>query len=370
MTRVLFVSFIDFSKPAVSGSMVRPHRMFDAFVELGCHVDLIDGAQNSYSARKKAYKKTRQLLSDNKYDLCYVELPSGPTFYLSDKLLIKMLQSNKLSIFYFYRDCYWRFPEIYNKEKEVFAKCKYKLIKMMHLVDLHIIDQYKSTIYFPTQTAAEYINTKQVKKALPPGCLIHDNTQNHSSDVPVGIYVGAVSEIYGTNLLLGVLSALNEKRTKCKLIINCPKKQWDTFCSNHDKYKNEQPTWLQVYHHSTGEELSRLYNQSHFAFLPRLKNVYHDLAFPIKLLEYTTFNKPILSTSCTETKKYIDKYNIGIITSDHLEDYLNGLKDMIQLIMGEKTEYSQLKDNLRKAALANTWLSRARKVLEDAEILS
>lgn len=108
--KVLYITFTDFGELS-SGSSVRPFRMYNAFVNLGLDVKLLEGQQNRRKERRLKVKKIIDWLDDNNPDICYVEPPSGPFFNQIDLKLLKKVHNMGIPIGLFYRDFYWKFPE-------------------------------------------------------------------------------------------------------------------------------------------------------------------------------------------------------------------------------------------------------------------
>ena len=75
--KILYITFTDFGELA-SGSSVRPFRIYNALVNLGHEVKLLEGQQNRRKERRVKVKEIIDWLDENRPDICYVEPPSGP----------------------------------------------------------------------------------------------------------------------------------------------------------------------------------------------------------------------------------------------------------------------------------------------------
>lgn len=51
---------------------------------------------------------------------------------------------------------------------------------------------------------------------------------------------------------------------------------------------------------------------------------------PIKLFEYISYGLPILSTSCMEIIKYINKKNLSLVVNHDVPPFVKGIEEMIK----------------------------------------
>ena len=93
--KVLYITFTDFGELS-SGSSVRPFRMYNALVNLGLEVKLLEGQQNRRKERQAKVKEILDWLDNNKPDVCYVEPPSGPFFNQIDLSLLKKVHASDI----------------------------------------------------------------------------------------------------------------------------------------------------------------------------------------------------------------------------------------------------------------------------------
>lgn len=372
MTKVLFICFIDFDEPPKSGSMVRPHQMFNAFREAGCDVDLISGKQNSFSARWSAYKRCLRTIKEKEYDFCYVELPSGPMFFQTDRIMLNKIFKRKIPILYFYRDCYWRFPELFYKSSRIIDKIKYSIINKFHKIDLNLIHNTSSLVYFPTESARKFSKVEK-SSLLPPGCseaMTDLDIPLQKRPTPTGIYVGGATYRYGMDLLLNSFKLLNQYEVKSKLIIVCNKNAWEDYCKQYHFPADSCSEWLDVRHVSPNMGLELAYKNSDYAILPLMLDAYNNMALPIKMLEYCSYLKPIVATDSKEVEEFVSKFQIGLVAKDNCNDFSNKIAELTRIYEEDFDCFSSYIDNCRAAAESNTWLKRVQKVIKDAEELS
>lgn len=358
--KVLFIAFIDFDGQYGSGSAVRPFRMLEAFKNLGYDVKVLEGAtgKKNIKQRRKNVKATIKWIQNHDVDICYVEPPSGPFFCTLDLKLLTILKKKKIPIGLFYRDAYWKFPNfVYTKGFK--EKVKAKIICKMQKRDWKVFENTCKCIYFPSGLLASYF-VKDDILTLPPGCQLEKNEKaRENNNLKSAIYVGGATEQYGIYLLLDSFNRINANGLKVQLICVCPKNEWNLLPIKYREY--EKKSWIKIFHISSGKTLDNIYKQVDFSIIPRLKSEYTDLAMPIKLFEYLSKCKPVISTNCTESAQFIEKNGIGIIVEDNVESLVMG----INKIISDQDGYNLLLENCAKTRAENTWEERVKKVVHD-----
>lgn len=347
--RVLYINFVDFNFTS-TGSSVRPKKIYQALLSCGHEVDMITGyyTRKNIQGRKDAIRKQILKLGQYHYDFCYIEPPSGiiNRFYNKcDYSLIKEISKKCIPIGVFYRDIYWKFHK-YFKIKGI----KAFLIKTMMIRDLNFLKKYCDIFFIPSDEMGRYLSVN-CKIALPPACeILNVKTINIQNAI---IYVGGTSFAYGTDILLEAMKIVNTRRS---VILNlvCRKDEIGIINSFIEKEKG-LPQWLKVIHVS-GEELENVYAKSDFAIYSSRKSPYYDFCMPIKIFEYISYLKPILTTNCKEIEKLVISNELGIVKSDDPFDLAEGV---IELYENGLNKYIP---NLLKYRERNKWSDRIDKI--------
>ncbi|NLZ27539.1 MAG: glycosyltransferase, partial [Firmicutes bacterium] len=357
---LLYITFIDFNAAGSSGSSVRPQKMYEAFGQLGIQVKMLQGQQNRRQQRKKRVHEIINWLDTNRPDLCYVEPPSGPFFNYIDHVLLRKLHRMKVPIGLFYRDMFWKFG-LGDETPGVRARLKKIIVAWMHRFDWWLFMKHLSILYFPTQAITELKSSQIPVKVLPPGCYRggDEEAPYTNNNVPVGIYVGGTSEIYGLSKLLRAAWLLYDQGVKFRLKLICRKPEWDEFVKINGL--SPLPSWLEILHISGDQALSVHYTEADFALCPHRTGGYGDVTFSVKIMEYLSYLKPVVVTATKPMKNLVENYHIGIVTKDTEEDFAHGMRRMIEDI--------PLRDEFRKNCIRareeNLWIFRAQTVLED-----
>ncbi len=337
--KVIFIAYTDF-RIVNSGSSVRPYKIYTAFKEKGYKVLLINGEVKERRSKFLEYKR-RNMFRD--VDYCYIEPSTYPTHPL-DYLMLAYIKKLNIPIGIFYRDMYYKFPEFFKKS----GFKKYELLFRYYL-DWRLFKRISKVIFFPSNTMAGYFNFHN-KVALPPAGEVKKlRSIKLNNNV---IYVGGISERYGTPVLLEALKIVNNCYKRIGLNLVCREYEDKIFA----KYKNE--AWLNIIN-ASGTQLEKIYAESDIAIIPRKRNEYFDFSVPVKLFEYMSYNLPIISTKCFETATFIKQNNIGIVVNDDAKSIAQAIIDVYE----NPYRIRELKDNIQNCLVSeNLWVHRIDKI--------
>lgn len=343
---ILFISYVDFDDRR-SGSSVRPQKMYKAFLKLGCKVFLVSGAQNNHKKRRETVLAAMEKLKTFKPELCYIELPSGPIFSMTDRLLIWRLHQMQVPIAAFYRDAFYKFASWWT-----ISPHKKAAIRLLHEIDNRLLARCCRVVYFPSQSMARLFSFPQ-KGVLPPAGearFLPTRQPPHTC-----IYVGGLSERYGTDLLLAAFEQLNHTGN-FPLIIVCREAEKKEIAQRYLSLP-----WLTVAH-AAEEELKRYYSRADIGLYCGRRDVYMDFAIPVKVFEYLSYGLPVVTTNCTEIAAFVKQNEVGIVVEDNAAAIAHGVHQLID----HPQQYQKLCANAIYAiGNKNLWEHRAAKVLAD-----
>ncbi len=350
--KVLYITFTDFGELS-SGSSVRPFRMYNALVNLGHEVKLLEGQQNRRKERQAKVKEILDWLDNNKPDICYVEPPSGPFFNQIDLSLLKKVHKMGVPIGLFYRDFYWKFSKWAWKGTPLW---KQTILKMMHRRDLVAFRKYCDVVYFPSQECIKILESVNFRRVgvLPPGC------NEPRGEVNLGareiFYAGGVREADGIDDLLIALDRINKSgfRVKFNLIT---KKEELVHLKNSELLKSD---WIEIIE-ASGEALEPIYARCDLGVLPKKRHFYMDMAISVKVLECMSHGLPMISTDCPAMARFIQQNESGLICKEGADSIENAI---LEYYTNDEL-YHALLENVKKAALNNTWEKRVEQVISD-----
>ena len=355
--RIIFHHPLPLDNKTKSGSGVRPIKMLNAFNELGFEIDLVTGYSNE--RKKKIDSVVQNIRKGIKYDFCYSESSTMPTLLCDENHIplhpfmdfdfFKKLKLNSIPIGLFYRDIYWRFPELYDNKV---GKIKSFIAKLFYRYDLKKYQTLVSKLYIPSDRMSKYIPLKNTEftKPLPPG---GENIigKFYSPTEPIKIlFVGGFNDNYKMHKLFKVMKNFpNISLTVCNR-----EKEWQTFKNEYIEYMCPN---IEIVHKS-GKDLFDLYANSNIASIFVEPHLYWEFAAPVKLFEYLGMGKPIIATSNTFAGDFVEKNDIGW-SIEYSEIAIIKLLNNLQKNFNEVITKA---DNCIKIAADNTWLARARQV--------
>lgn len=347
--KILYITFIDFG-PAKSGSSLRPQRMYDAFLELGHEVLLLSGQQNRRKERKARVKEILKQLQSFSPDICYIEPPSGPFFCRIDLKLLRKVSEMGFPVGLFYRDAYWKFASWYRLPFP-----KKQVLTYLHKRDLKAFQRYCDILYFPSDSMSALFSHKN-KRTLPPAAPCREPVSKNGFLHNV-IYVGGVSERYGTHILLEAMRMVNEERKQdITLTLVCDEKAIRQLYPDVDRLP-----YVHIVSAQGDEALAPLYAAADFGIYSGVRDLYMDFAVPVKLFEYMGFSLPVVSTNPTEAARLIETTASGLVCEDDSPALAQAILEMYQ----DESRFLIFQQNAIAAARENSWISRAGQIIKE-----
>lgn len=343
---ILFICYSDI-KTTLSGSSVRPRKMYEAFVELGYEVLLLSGAQENLKARRAAVARIYRHLKTKTPQFCYVELPSGPIFGLEDRRLLKYLHRLGVPCAAFYRDAYYRFAPWWNV-----AWYKKVALRALHAADNVLLRGCCDRIYFPSKSMAALFSFPRTG-VLPPACEEQFLKQREAPRSC--IYVGGLSHRYGTDLLLLAFDRLN-RTGDFPLTVVCRKAELAEIPHAYRK-----KPWLTILH-ASGQALNELYARADIGLFCGRRDQYMDFAVPVKLFEYLSHGLAVVTTNCLEIAAFVRKNGVGTVVNDDARSIAAGVREMVSRPHAYERYYQNI---VRTVVQGNLWTHRARQVADD-----
>jgi len=350
-------------KNSKSGSSIRPFKMIKAFENNGYKVDSIMGYA---STRKDLIEEIEEnIINGVKYDFLYSESSTIPTLLtekhhlpthpLLDFSFFRFCKKHKIKIGLFYRDIYWKY-DVYKDSVSPFKRIistffyKYDLFKYNKLLDL---------LYLPSLKMAKVVykdKTNMIVKQLPPGISKNSLLKNDSSNGLNIFYVGGITDNNGLYDLTKLMNITNVDK-KIQITICCRKDEWEKVQLYYDKMLNSQIKII----HKQGNELSKYYKEANLCSLIFPYDEYRSFAMPIKLFEYLSYGKPIITTSNSAVSDFVKEKDIGFVVE--YDD--KSIEKIIKKILNDRDLLSMKKKNIEKVIKNETWEERARQVEKD-----
>ena len=356
--KVLYIMYVTLNHTS-SGSGIRPAAMYQAFLERGYDVYLLSGycGRGEGTQRRAEVRKAIAWLRENRPDFCYIESSTYPIMYHCDYDLIRLLHLEDIPTAYFYRDFYRRFPNLFPRRKGFLNKLKETYLDFLQWRTDRVL-QNMDIVYFPSNACFHYFSYRCMKTLPPAGrpSSVSLNDTFTSGHNQTSIYVGGVSTVYGTPLLLDAFSLLNKNGVKYPLILVCREGEFEETFPNSDI-----PPWLEIYH-ASGKELEPLYARSSLGLLTLSPNEYTQLAVGTKLFQYISYGLPVLSTDTAAMKSLIEENKFGRTAPYDASAFAAAAKEML--------DHPKILFNYRKSALKSLqekhlWVHRVDQIASD-----
>ena len=352
MPRLLLITYKRFLGLDSLGDS-QPRGMYGAFLRLGYTISLYSGLQGK---RHRHWTRLFSKLAELKKappDFCYMEMPENARYTLCDYLLLITLHHRKVPVGCMYRDARWRFAK---QDGDHGAKRWITLQKRR--LDLFLLSRTAKVVFFPTGSMAELFRFRQTSVLPPAGtdCVApaHETARR-------AIYVGHISGLYGTDILLNAFEIINRRMLKnIRLTVCCRAGEMGSF---FEPFRNEP--WLEIVQDADEARMQSLYAQSDAAMFCGRHDSYMDCCLPSNLFEYLSRALPVVSTNCTEAARFVLKNGIGVVAQDNPGAFASAVVSLVE----DRRQIVLCRANAKSALRRrNLWEHRAKKAA--AEILN
>lgn len=352
---ILYITYVDINS-GTSGSSVRPQKMYKAFLDEGHEVKLLSGTQQRWNreTRTAAVKEVSRWLDKNRPNLCYIESPAYPIVFSCDITLIRKIHRMGIPIGYFYRDFYWKFPELYPRRKDIAGRVKDVWLDMLQRRTDNVL-RYADIVYFPSAECTKYFRYKDMRPLPPAG---EDHLSARCPERKTCIYVGGLNGGYGVVMLLEAFERLNARTNAYKLTLVCREAEWAAFQSPY-----RDAPWLEV-HHTSGEGLEPLYARAAVSVIPVCPTPYTHFAVNVKLFDYLGHGLPVIVTDARAISAIVRENGIGLVVPYEAEALANALQSIMDN-PGKRKEYE--KQCIEALRNGNLWVHRVRQIVSDLE---
>ncbi|TFJ44433.1 hypothetical protein CKN73_02540 [Carnobacterium divergens] len=342
--KVLYIILTDINNNNLnSGPTVRSMTIKKELEKKYKQIDIIQGAN-----AKERFEIFKQLKKENAdYDYCYIESRVGVTRWKDTKILrsLKDLKIKKIALYY--RDMYWAFNIKTSK-----GTLKNLLVPFINKHYVRFLNDVCDVIFVQSESFKNELLQfipKSTINLLPPGC---DDIDEPLLVKKGALYVGEVDERFsGIELLLETFKHINEHQDQAILNIVCRKEEYDKNTKLINM--NEEYQWLSIFHCSK-ETIKEVYDKSSITIIPRNGEEYTKLCLPIKLFEYISFEKPIVSIDHGEVGKFIEENKVGITTKGTKEDFSEKILDLLK----DEDTFNFYKEKIKEYKKTNMWSNR------------
>ncbi|MDN6793456.1 MAG: glycosyltransferase [Propionibacterium sp.] len=344
---------------ATSASGIRPVRMRDAFIDIGCRVWEVSG---DAADRRRSMRAVRDhLRRGGRIGLAYSESATLPTLLTGPRHLpthpfldlgfLHWLGSHGVPVGLFYRDVYWRFPEYRERVGALVSSGTVPLYRL----DLWAYRHSLTRLYLPSCQMAAHVPgiPTSLTQALPPGCDIVPREHRQDPGALRLLYVGGLNEHYRVHRCVEAVA-----RSGATTMVLCTRQDgWEAL---RGEYQSKLGGHTRVVHLS-GAGLEPLYSEADVAVLAVEPQPYREFAVPFKLFEYIGHGIPVIATRGTLAGDMVQEHGLGWSVPyevDALAALMGHLRD-------HPEEVAAAAARVAAAAPQHTWEARARQVVHD-----
>lgn len=327
------------------GATTRITQLRDALAGM-VQLDVIDGRRTARGAAFARYVASGRLRG---LDGIYVEnsttLP-GP----ADFAFLALARALRIPVLTYVRDAQQLFAEYYLADT-----LKRRISRRAFLPATRALMRVSSRVAFPSRGLARAIlgdgPEADAALLLPPGARIGAEVRIRP-DARGLLFVGSLlREAHGARILFPAMDLARQRGARAELI--CVSRPGD-------EAAGPLPAWARV-ERAEGEAIDRLLGEVRASITPRRKTPYNDLAVPIKVLEYLGYGRPLLVTDTEETSRIVRDAACGLVVPDTVEGLADGI---LAIDAASEVQIQAWGAAARRAAMANSWHSRAERIVE------
>ncbi|EPC4929513.1 glycosyltransferase [Vibrio cholerae] len=358
--KIIFHHPLPLNFNAPSGSGIRPVEMYKAFLSLGYEVDLVTGYSNERSSNISII--IEKIKNGHKYDFCYSEASTMPLALTDldhyprkpfmDIHFFRYLKKNKIKIGVFYRDIYWKFSD---KDKVSFLnKCKKTISELFYKLELIAYEKYIDIVFIPSFQMGEYIpfiDSSKFQELNPGTKKVSVISHIPTRDKIEILYIGGTTGFYNIDLFINVISKYFGNKINLTI---CTRENDANILKSNIDYMSDNVEIVSL----CGEELFDLYKKCDCVSLYLEPSEYRTFAVPVKLFEYISYGKPIITTQGTWAGKFVINEKVGWsvpYSERELCDFLNDLYE-------KRSKISIFSNFIAQKATSFSWENRCKEV--------
>jgi glycosyltransferase involved in cell wall biosynthesis len=282
-----------------------------------------------------------------RFEAAYVESSSSSAAPV-DVLALLILRLLRRPILIYVRDAYPMFPLEFPARG-----WSARLLYFGWRLSIGVYKLIATKLLFPTPELAAVFDLPDSEwELLPPGGVTPPDTSRcaHDSGEAIG-YVGGISTRYGVQLLPEILDLVEAKRGRQpKCIVVGRRHQWPLV--------EDRPS-IELREAAHGD-LELLLSEVGICLIPLAETRYNLMALPIKLFDYMSLGKAIITTRLPNVARLVEEENIGIVCEDNPES----LATAIAHLLDHPDMVKQFRRNAREAIRSrHSWRVRAERLL-------
>lgn len=286
-----------------------------------------------------------------KHSIDYVYIESlAASLYSFDYFFLNYIKKKGIPIFPFIRDLYWKYKGTLQeswRQKIWFKHCD---------KELTWYQDNATGLLFPSQEMADTIDFNN-KYILPPAgdpsrCL--NQTLPNNQNIT---FIGGISIKTGVDILANAMNYVVKEfpNSRCNIVGT----------GNSEMIKRLKGfDFLDFFPDKNYFDIPEILAQSYLTVIPHPSIPHNDFAIPVKLFDYMSSGRPVVSTDCPSMAHFIKENDIGIITTDNPKDLAKGI---IYLLDNPNVAQKYGNNALCAIKEKHSWQHRARTLINIME---
>jgi hypothetical protein len=268
----------------------------------------------------------------------------------ADLLFLALAHRRGIPVLTYVRDAQQLFPEYFAA-----TTLKRRASRALFLPATRALMRVSTHVVFPSRGLAAAVlgDDRRAERALllPPGARLADAPPVDPRARALLFVGGLRYDAHGGPILMQAMEEARAAGTGLELL-----------CVSRlgEEPRGKLPHWIRVVR-AEGREIDELLPSVLATITPRRKTPYNDLAVPIKVMEYLGYGRPLIVTDTIETAAIVQGARCGLVVPDTAAGLAQGIVAMAQAPAEQVTSWGEA---ARAAAVANSWDSRASRVLE------
>ncbi len=270
----------------------------------------------------------------------------------TDLAFLALARALGIPVVTYVRDAQYLFDEYYAATSP-----KRRLARRLFLPAISLMRRVSSRLGYPSVGLASAVREpSQPPFLLPPG-------SPPPADVPRDrdardlLFVGSMQyAVHGLDLLVGAVERVRASGHDLRVV--CVSRPGE-------EPPEPRPSWLRV-ERGAAAKIHSLLPGTLATVQPRHCSPYNDLAVPIKVMEYLSYGRPVVATSCHEQARIIRDADAGLVVDDSVDGLAAGLE---RLVAASGEEIDRWSANAAAAAAASSWAALAGRIVAELAAL-
>ncbi|MEO6578796.1 MAG: glycosyltransferase, partial [Candidatus Limnocylindria bacterium] len=264
----------------------------------------------------------------------------------TDLAFLALARALGIPVLTYVRDAQYLFDEYYDSSSP-----KRRLARALFLPAISLLRRVSSRLAYPSMGLARSVREPSSDPLLLPPGSPPPVRAARSPDARGLLFVGSMKyAVHGLDLLVGAMERVRAAGHDLRII--CVSRPGE-------EPPQPRPDWMRV-ERGSAREIQALLPETLATIQPRLCSPYNDLAVPIKVMEYLSYGRPLVVTSCTEQARIVSDAEAGIVVDDTIDDLARGLE---RLVSASEAEVNRWSDNATAAAERSSWANLAGRVV-------